>query len=587
MPKTLADDPVTRRRWLPLWLGVITVAAWASLLVGLDLRDATSHMERVTVLTSQDTFLRMHGWGNRPAEPDAWVIPSINDEPRLNKPPLAVWLNLLVWRDLNPADHDTPLLMYRARLVTWLLSGLLLLGTFWLARSLGFGRWAVVPPLIAATTLFFGRYARLAGFDTYLATWATLGCASGVWAIAPLRRRRSTGRRAMGWIGAAVFLGLAILSKGPIALLFIPLPLALAVLMLSRRKAAHLAALAAAAVGGIALALPWYVNLYAQHPEAIDSWAIEYSGPGHANQPWFYPIMVPVWCLPWLVWLIAGLVLPWSQRAPGRRRIRGLAPLVAVLIIVILSTASGQTIRYVLPLIGWLSLVCGHLAMEQLKKHEAATLDTRDRRVREPHWLLQIGLAAGLGCVAAIMLIAPGIDWLHEVRETQAPWGLIAGAALVLLVIAGGGWAAHRRGRLPGALLATAVFGLVIVWVALLIGTAPPERLLPGRPAAERVEQIIGDRPLVFLKTEQQLEPDEKFLLHVRRVASPIMHDELTTVEEGAYLLAPPTDDARALLRENGYELEVAEPLSDGAGGMWQLWSKARTNRTGAERRSG
>ena len=75
---------------------------------GLGAPDCEFHMEVMALASSQEA------WLSQQSDSRAWLIPSWNGAPRVNKPPLLVWINLLAWRGLPPgASVET--LVQRAR----------------------------------------------------------------------------------------------------------------------------------------------------------------------------------------------------------------------------------------------------------------------------------------------------------------------------------------------------------------------------------------------------------------------------------------------------------------------------------------
>ncbi len=81
---------------------LILSASLAPMLVQLGLRGPRGWMESVVVLSSQETWLRQHA-----GESQAWLIPTKNGVPRIVKPPLVVWMNMLAWVDLDPESFET------------------------------------------------------------------------------------------------------------------------------------------------------------------------------------------------------------------------------------------------------------------------------------------------------------------------------------------------------------------------------------------------------------------------------------------------------------------------------------------------
>ena len=89
-------------------------------------------MESLSFLTSQETWLRLHQ-----GESSAWRMPSWNGAPRVQKPPMLVWMNLLAWSGLEPDTAGVDRLTHRARAVAVGFALLALAATYGAGMTLG------------------------------------------------------------------------------------------------------------------------------------------------------------------------------------------------------------------------------------------------------------------------------------------------------------------------------------------------------------------------------------------------------------------------------------------------------------------
>src|SRR5436190_1685402 len=143
---------------------------------------------------------------------NSWVVPTLQGEPYLDKPPLMYWLVALSYRlfGVTPAA---------ARLVPALCVHLTILAVYLIGRrSLG-ERAAFWAALLLAVAPGFVCVARLLLLDGLLTLCVTLSVLCGYEAV-----RTGTFRRGW-WVTSAVASGLGFLTKGPISevLLFVPL----------------------------------------------------------------------------------------------------------------------------------------------------------------------------------------------------------------------------------------------------------------------------------------------------------------------------------------------------------------------------
>jgi 4-amino-4-deoxy-L-arabinose transferase-like glycosyltransferase len=182
-----------------------------------------------------------------------WVVPYLNSEPYLDKPPLLYWLVMLSFRVFG--IHD-----WSARLVPALAVHATILLVYLFGRRRVGERAAFRGALLLALAPAFVSIGRLLVIDGLLslcvalvmfASWEALN--GGRW-------------RSVWWLIAGLAAGLGILSKGPVVLILTLPPLALSqwlrskpIYVLSWNSSIFLAAT-------VAVALPWYVAICVRLP---------------------------------------------------------------------------------------------------------------------------------------------------------------------------------------------------------------------------------------------------------------------------------------------------------------------------------
>jgi hypothetical protein len=224
------------------------------------------------------------------------VVPVLQGEPYLDKPPLLYWLVAASYRLFGVGDAA-------ARLPSAVAVHLCILLTYLLGRRVVGERAAFRGALLLGLAPGFVSVGRLLLIDGPLALWATLALFAGFEAVRGPRLRRGW------WLLAAVACGLGVLTKGPVALVLLLPPLWLHRRLTGGRGAgwrAHLAFLAVVA----AVTLPWYVVLCLRVPEFARHFFWEhhlvrfFSGMAHVRGVWFYgPVL--------LLGLLPGTLLLW------------------------------------------------------------------------------------------------------------------------------------------------------------------------------------------------------------------------------------------------------------------------------------
>lgn len=376
------------------------------------------------------------------------LVPHLNHVPYSDKPPLLFWLVNLTWLPFGPAT-------WAARLVPLGAAAGILACVAGLARLLWPERPALAPAamLLAASGALLLVFATLVRFDLLVSAFAALA----LFGIALARRRGPA-----AWLVVALALGLGLLAKGPVVLVFSMPAALLAPLWLRERPpggwalwyGGALAALAGAAAIGLAWALPAasaggeaYGDslLWGQTAERVSA------AHDHAHAFWFYLLALPVLLLPWLLWPAFWRGLAAQRRVRLDEGLRFcLVALVAALLV--MSAFSAKQIHYLLPALALLAVLVARLA--------------EGRETRGPGLAPLAGLLALLGLAALLArLVGPLVA---DARTGEFLSGIGLAGPLVLLVGAAMLFLAGRRGRIDGArgMLAATVLAVLALHLA-------------------------------------------------------------------------------------------------------------------------
>ena len=381
-----------------------------------------------------------------------YLVPHLNGAPYSHKPPLLFWLINLGWALFGTVE-------WWARAVAPLFAlGSLVLSGF-LARRLWPDRpdVAAMAPVVLIGSVFWAATATLTLFDM-LVCFFTLAALLGV---ADSARHRGYGgwRGWRGWAVAGVALGLGILSKGPVALIYmLPVPLA-APLWAPLPATRHgrggwlgwYAGLAGAVVLGAALALAWALPAAEAGGEAYANAILWEQTAGrvsdsfaHERPWWFYLAMLAGGLLPWTVWPPV-----WRGLAAGRDFLKepGNRFCLAWLLLsgIALSFISGKQPHYFAPALPAVALLV------------ASALGTGDARPRR----LDGAPPALLFAAPVVALIALLTASLMSEAVALPPWARdmahFAGLPLALAAVAAVMWPAPtlsgRAAMLAGAAL--------------------------------------------------------------------------------------------------------------------------------------
>ncbi len=285
-----------------------------------------------------------------------WVVPYLQGEPYLDKPPLLYWL--VEGSYLLFGAHD-----WSARLVPALALHACVLLTYLLGkRSLG-ERAAFAGALALGLAPGFISVGRLLLLDGLLALWTTLAL------LAAFEALRGERLRWGWWLLSAAACGLGVLTKGPVALVLLAPPLWLQRRLTGRGCRVGWEALAAFALVLAALTVPWYVAICRRVPGFARTFFWEHNvqrfltGMAHPRGVWFYVPVVLTGLLPasllapaFLRFLLSG------DEAVARRRTAelGFLLLAGGWVIAFFTASTCKLATYALPAFPPLALALGH-----------------------------------------------------------------------------------------------------------------------------------------------------------------------------------------------------------------------------------
>jgi 4-amino-4-deoxy-L-arabinose transferase-like glycosyltransferase len=285
-----------------------------------------------------------------------WIVPYLQGEPYLDKPPLLYWLVMLSYRLLGIAD-------WSARLPPALaVHGCILLTYFFGRRSLG-ERPAFWGALLLSLAPGFLSVGRLLVLDGVLAFCVTLSIFSALEALRGERLHWGW------WLLAAVATGFGVLTKGPIALILLAPPL-LAYGWLSQRLCRIGWRPMAGFLGVVLLiALPWYVGICCKVPEFAGEFFWKHNVQrfvqpfDHLEPLWYYLPIVLFGLLPGSL-LLAGCVRflfsTQAEHAGQRTAELGFMLLAGGWCVAFFSASGCKLPTYILPAFPFLALALGH-----------------------------------------------------------------------------------------------------------------------------------------------------------------------------------------------------------------------------------
>jgi 4-amino-4-deoxy-L-arabinose transferase-like glycosyltransferase len=440
------------------------------------------------------------------AETGDWVTPRLYGQPWFEKPSLYYWAAAIGFRlNLQPE--------WAARLPSAFAALVAAVAIGWLGwKHYGsegklLERPAMLAPLIFSTSVAAIGFSRAATPDMLFSAFITLTmvCAARVLtnhralrdaantdSITPARESLT-----LGFFGA--FLGLAVLAKGPAAVLLTAGAVGLWTLATSQWRAAfrlmHPVAIGAFCV----VALPWYVLCASRNPDFIRIFIFQHNFQRYLTpvfqhkQPfWFFGWITLLAMLPWTVLLIPaareGLRLwrkkTWSD-SPGF-----FFACWAVFPILFFSASQSKLPGYILPAIPALALLCSVGGARAFQRSRAASV------------LIAVGLSICWLALAIFVLVkANHISISGTERSAWLPFAEAAMLITVLLVLI-----ILRAGSGRNLRLVVGICSLLVVAATVMANL----RILPA------LDPYVSARPHAdFLRHD--LRPDRIFTFQLSR----------------------------------------------------------------------
>ena len=454
------------------------------------------------------------------------LTPWFNGEPRFEKPILVYWLQLPFVAAMGPRE-------VALRLPIALLGAGCVVLTYLIGARLFGPRVAWLAALALATSFRPMTFARLGLTDTpavFFELLALYGFLRG--------HQDASARRA--WIVAWVGVGLATLTKGPVAA--VPLVVWLAYLAVVRDwTGVQRMRIGAGVLLAMAIAGPWYGYMTMTHGRPFVDVAlmsevvarVEGAVGGPPRGPFYYLGVWPADMLPWTPFFLAAVALLVSRsRLDAAERRTAVLPVVwFVTVIALFSLSSSKTAHYILPAYPAAALLTA-VAIARAERDPIA------RRL----WWAATALAVGLLVVAAVLAAA-------LLRRTTDPAVTSAWLVLPLLLVAGAAGVVilgRRVGPAAGSATLAVTIALVVGYAALaavprLQGLQPVPQLGTLALAASTPGARIG---------QYGDEVSAGFVFYTRqRVQLLRTHDDVVAFlsEPGPALCLLPGPDAAAL----------------------------------------
>ncbi|TWU35669.1 Undecaprenyl phosphate-alpha-4-amino-4-deoxy-L-arabinose arabinosyl transferase [Novipirellula aureliae] len=408
-----ADEAEDRKSWrLPmLQIGLLLIAAvfmLTNLSYPLIDRDETRYAEipREMIAT-----------GN-------WILPQLNFHTYYDKPPLVYWLCAISFKLFGISEASARLVPSLAALAT--LACTMFFGSRIFGRRVGL--FAGVVLFLSVGFAFTSRYLLLDGVLTLFVSLSLFTAYEAI-RVNPSSRSVPSGRGKLvlgWWIASSVFIGLALLTKGPIAIaLWLPPVFAFAWLSEADAKPRwwHYGLLGAVAA---MIAMPWFILAHQQDPTFLCQFFYKhhfarFAGEFHPKPIWFFVPVLLIAGHPW-----SFLTIPYAKFLVGRgetTRARrppalGFMLLYSLWCFAFFSISACKLPTYLLPAAPPLALMLGHYLNEILQDSGNPTEFFFAR-------LWSARTATATTCVAGVSFVLFVVVWTGDSNFALFGWATI------------------------------------------------------------------------------------------------------------------------------------------------------------------
>lgn len=359
-----------------------------------------------------------------------WLVPTMNGELRLEKPPLPTWVAAAI-------ESVCPDNLAAQRAAAGMMGCMWTLFLFLLVRDFSHREDLAVATVVVFLTCYNAvLMGRSATWDIYCHAFMMGGIYFFTHALYDSNfsehgedygKRKAKLACWRNFLLAGLFMGLSFLSKGPVSFYALLLPYIIAlVIMPSPHMKGKWGALAMMIVVMLAVGSWWYIYLLIVHRTEVSMVINKESGAwtNHNVRQWYYYWRFFLEMGVWAVLILAALAVPYWKKHISLKREYLFAITWAIASWVLLSLMPEKKTRYLLPLLAPCSIVVGCLIIH---------FKQCDKTDKFSHWLY-----VGNGIlIMVIALLVPVLAYRFGVKEGMISMTTEVIVSIVMLLIAG------------------------------------------------------------------------------------------------------------------------------------------------------
>jgi 4-amino-4-deoxy-L-arabinose transferase-like glycosyltransferase len=396
-----------------------------------------------------------------------WITPHLNFVAYFEKPPFFYWSVALFFRAFGLSE-------WTGRLVPALAATLGVLLTYMLGRRMFNARAGFLSAVVLATSLLYAFLARELLIDMLFSV--LLFAALALWWMG--HSETNAKRQAAYFLGFWSTLALAMLAKGPVAVLLAGVVIG-AYLLLCRppRALRQMQWLPGVALFTL-IAAPWFILVAQRNPTFNNFFwygqhIARFLGKGenreHVKGLLYFFKFLPLLFFPWTLFVPAAFFFGWKKLWPARtphQRAAIFLLAMSLLILLFFSASTSKLIPYILPIFPPMAILMGFYFDRLVARSERAP----SKIFLGGGWLLTVFLGA---MASGMFFIAP--QYLLRTEGLGRGWVMLEGALLLAWMIALL-WAMSKRQ--PANIMAAVAGGFMLFCVGTMpiIAAAAPNR---------------------------------------------------------------------------------------------------------------
>ena len=377
-----------------------------------------------------------------------WLLPTMNGDLRLEKPPFPTWVAALV-------EYAVPDSIVAQRAMAGVFAALLCCFFYLFAWRIARNKtYALVSTLVLCTSYNIILLGRTASWDIYCHAFMM----GAIYFLFTALQQKE--RYMRNFLAAGFCMGMSFLSKGPVSFYALLLPFIVSYGIVYRggmkgKRGAFAWMLAVLLV----LSSWWYAYTYISHPEMASyvfnkeasSWA------NHNVRPWYYYWAFFLETGVWSVLTLTALAYPYWKRRVHHPKAYLLSFVWMLAILFFLSLIPEKKTRYLLPVLLPASLTIGHLFIYWMDAAAKNLLSRTDRLVYRTNAY----------AVTLVVGSIPVLAYLFVYRKGFMDAGMFV--VICILVEAIAGWLFRSSLRVKPFAFLTGVVGLFLVAEVLMM----------------------------------------------------------------------------------------------------------------------